>query len=145
MPRPKRPVILRKDNLSKRFNSISDAAAFLGVKSASVSLAIRHRRRHHTVHGFTVEYDGDAVESRPLKEESTKHIGLEVEIGGKTYCSESMLDKKNCTICDIYKAKPPMSMIQFPLCYDHSLGNRRVYSYCESNHCLVWKLKKSNG
>lgn len=75
----------------------------------------------------------------------TKYVGLEVEIDGVTYRSESKPDMKNCTECDIYKANPPKRMFSVPLCYEHSIGRRRVFKYCESNHCLVWKLKKSNG
>ena len=141
MPRPKIPVILKKNNAIKRFNSITEAAIWLGVKTPCIIQLLKQSGRQKYVRGFSVEYDNENAqqkEPKELKGDNTKYVGIEVEIGGITYCSKSISDKVNCTACDIFKARPPRNMAQVPLCYEHSIGKRRVYNYCESNHTLLW-------
>lgn len=63
---------------------------------------------------------------------------LVVEIGGEKYYSVSAEDKTNCEDCDIFKAKPPRSMIEVPLCYVYSLNNHKVVDFCRANR-IIWK------
>ena len=140
MPRPKRPVILRKDNAYKRFESVKDAAAFLGVRSGALVAALKHRNRHRSIMGFTAEYES-VVAPQP-KKDNTKYEGLKVEIEGVTYCAQVMQEKIDCTACDIYKASNPKYMTQYPLCYDYSIGKHRVVDYCGASHLLTWVKTK---
>jgi hypothetical protein len=140
MPRTKRPVILRKDNAYKRFDSIADAADFLGVRNPALHVILKHRSRHHSICGFTAEYESEFV-PQP-KKDNTKYEGLEVEIEGITYRAQVMQEKKDCTACDIYKASNPKYMTQYPLCYDYSIGKHRVVDYCGASHLLTWVRTK---
>ena len=140
MPRTKRPVILRKDNACKRFESVKDAAAFLGVISSALVAALKHRNRHRSIMGFTAEYESEYVPQS--KKDNTKYEGLEVEIEGTTYRAQVMQEKKDCTACDIYKASNPKYMTQYPLCYDYSLRTHKVVDYCGANHSLIWVKTK---
>ena len=137
MPRPKRPVILRQGNAIKRFDSIADAAAFLGVFPATVNQVLKHKQRRNTVRGFQVEYDSDAP-SAPKNEKRVPQY--EVEIEGKVFVSQDGSQEKNCTTCGIYKLRPPRYMTMYPLCYEYSCRNHKIYELCAS-HDLTWKEK----
>ena len=144
MTRTKRPVILRKDNAYKRFDSVKDAAAFLGVRSGALVAALKHRNRHRSIMGFTAEYESEYA-PQPKKYNTEKYEGLKVEIEGITYCAQVMQEKIDCTSCDIFKVSNPKYMTQYPLCYDYSIGKHRVVDYCGASHLLIWaKTKQCN-
>ena len=140
MPRTKRPVILRKDNAYKRFDSIAEAADFLGVRSPALHVVLKHRSRHHSICGFTAEYESEFV-PQPKKDNTEKYDGLEVEIEGIVYRAQ-VKPNRVCADCDIYKENPPRFMTQYPLCYDYSLRTHRVVDYCGANHQLIWVRTK---
>ena len=140
MPRTKRPVILRKDNAYKRFESVKDAATFLGVRSGALVAALKHRNRHRNIMGFTAEYESEFV-PQPKKDNTEKYDGLEVEIEGIVYRAQ-VKPNRVCADCDIYKENPPRIMTQYPLCYDYSLRTHRVVDYCGANHQLIWVRTK---
>ncbi len=137
MPRPRRPVILRKGNAFKRFESIAAAAAFLGVFPATVNQVLKHKQRRNTVRGFQVEYDTE-IPSAPKKERCVPQY--EVEIEGKVFVSQDGSQEKNCTTCGIYKLRPPLHMTMYPLCFEYSCHKHKIYELCAS-HDLTWKEK----
>ena len=108
MPRTKRPVILRKDNAYKQFESVKDAAAFLGVRSGALVAALKHRNRHRSIMGFTAEYESEYV-PQPKKDNTEKYDGLEVEIEGVVYRAQ-VKPNRVCADCDIYKENPPTAI-----------------------------------
>lgn len=137
MPRPKKPVILRQGNAIKRFDSIASAALFLRVYPATINQVLKHKQRRNTVRGFQVEYDNETPPA-PKKEKNVPRY--EVEIEGKIFVSRDGSQEKNCTTCAIYKLKPPLYMTMYPLCFEYSCHNHRIYELCAS-HDLTWKEK----
>ena len=152
--RPKRPVILRKENAVKRFDSIAEAARWLGIKPPSVSSALKHKQRHNTVSGFTVEYENPIppekvgfVPKRVRKEKKEKEDGgywdgnmnpyknMEVEVYGKKYKSIPVENKTSCKGCDILKDSNGCYQ---PFCFDYSCGKHKIVEICRG-HQMLWK------
>lgn len=72
---------------------------------------------------------------------------MECVINGVTYMSiDSPVNdykKYSCKECDIYKARPPQTMFQQPLCCDE--GNTKVNQSCRNQQRRgrnrIWKIK----
>ena len=152
--RPKRPVILRKDSAVKRFDSIAESARWLGVKPPCVSSALKHKQRHYTVCGFTVEYESPTtpeikgfVPKRVRKEQKEKEDGnywgsnpnlykdMVVEVEGKKYKSIPVENKTSCKDCDILKQS---GQCYQPFCFAYSFGNHKIVDLCRG-HQMIWK------
>lgn len=145
--RPKRPIILRKENAIKHFDSIADAARWLGVKPPCVSSVLKHRQRHYTVCGFTAEYENPVPpeikgfipkrvrKERKEKESGEHHKDMVVEIGGIRYKSVPVENKFNCKGCDILKQS---NQYYQPFCFDYTYGNHKIVELCRG-HQMIWK------
>lgn len=137
-------MILRKDNAVKQFDSIKEAAAFLGVLPQSIGAVLRGHDRHHSIHGFYVEYVDDPEPNEP-KERRGKPVApmqYEAEIDGVVFVSQDGSNEKNCTTCDIYKMRPPIYMTMLPLCYENTCtrAHHKIVDLCAA-YDLVWKKK----
>ena len=145
MSRRKRPVILRKDRAVKQFDSIKEAAAFLGVCPANIGTVLRGHDRHHTIRGFYVEYvDIQEPQNPPTKRgKPVAPRQYEAEIDGVVFVSEDGSNEPNCTTCDIYKMRPPIYMTMQPLCCENTCtkAHHKIVDLCAA-YDLVWKKKK---
>lgn len=139
------PVFLynEKTGFEKEYPSVRVAARTLGVDYQELT---RIMKNEGTLGGYLV---------RPFSVKS-KHVNMEYDIprkeldiphyakiDGKTFTAVKCEDKTNCTECDIFKLKPPLSMANSPLCYDYNCGTHKIVDVCSRYKC-IWKRKRQN-
>lgn len=121
-----------------KFNSITEAAKYLGVPYQRLLVAVKKGMK---CHGYIVSImSKKRVEMKydlPREELDIPHYAT---IDGKEFVAVKCTDKTNCTKCDIFKLDPPWSMMQSPLCYEHNCGNRKIVDICARYKC-IWKRK----
>lgn len=132
----KKPLVAWDRGQRLEFASLTDAAEYYNTNISSISCAIKRGSAWKKV---LFEYV-DAISS-PVLPKQKEADGLVVTIGDTTYYSVKEPDKIDCTDCDIFKAKKPISMIDTPLCYSYSLNNHKIVDYCRSGR-RIWKRVK---
>ena len=132
----KKPLVAWDKGQRLEFSSLTDAADYYNTNIASISCAIKRGTAWKHV---LFEYV-DSITSPVLPKEPEKD-SLVVTIEDKTYYSVKAPNKINCEGCDIFKAKPPKSMIEVPLCYTNSLNNHKIVDYCRAKR-IIWKRDK---
>lgn len=132
----KKPLVAWDRGQRLEFPSLTEAAEYYNTNISSISCAIKRGSAWKKV---IFEYV-DHITSPVLLKEMEKD-GLVVTIKDKTYYSVKATNKINCENCDIFKAKPPISMIDVPLCYSYSLNNHKIVDYCRSKR-IIWKRAK---
>jgi hypothetical protein len=132
----KKPIVAWDRGQRLEFSSLTDAADYYNTNIASISCAIK---RGTAWKHILFEYVDSITSPVPYKEREKD--SLVVTIDGKTYYSEKAPNKIDCTDCDIFKAKPPRSMIEVPLCYTNSLNNHKIVDYCRAKR-IIWKRER---
>ena len=123
---------------------------FSSLKEASEKLDVKYQKLRYDL--LTYGEHGDyVVDEKPVKYEpdeqeyDTPRIELDVphyaNINGKEFVAVKCSDKTNCTKCDIFKLAPPLSMMQYPLCYEYNCGTHKIVDICSKYKC-IWKRKK---
>lgn len=131
-----KPLVAYDRGQRLEFSSLTEAAKYYNTNISSICCAIKRGTGWRKV---LFEYV-DSITSPVLPQEHEKD-GLVVTIQDTTYYSVKAPDKTNCEDCDIFKAKPPISMIDAPLCYSYSLNNHKIVDYCRSKR-IIWKRAK---
>ena len=129
----KKPLVAYDHGQRLEFPSLTEAAEYYNTNISSISCAIKRGTGWRNV---LFEYV-DSITSPVLPKEREKD-GLVVTIKDKTYYLVKAPNKINCENCDIFKAKPPISMVDVPLCYLYSLNNHKIVDYRRSKR-IIWK------
>ena len=141
MSRPVKAVIVYDGKEKLKFTSLNKAAEYYGVPYISLYHCMRRKSRYKPLN-LTFEYASEddtmpfetSIKTRRDKEPNS----LVVEIDGDKYYSVSAEDKTNCEDCDIFRAKKPMYMTDYPLCYIYFLHNHKIVDYCRSKR-IIWQ------
>ena len=136
------PTYLYDEKTDKElhFDSLTEAAKFLGVPYQRLHLAVRTGMK---CHGYSVSIMSkkrkkvEMVYDVPRQELDIPHYAT---IEGKSFVAVKCPDKTNCTKCDIFKLAPPRSMMQSPLCYEYNCGTHKIVDVCSRYKC-IWKRK----
>lgn len=131
-----KPLVAYDRGQRLEFFSLTEAAKYYNTNISSICCAIKRGTGWRKV---LFEYV-DSITSPLLPQEHEKD-GLVVTIQDTTYYSVKAPVKTNCKDCDIFKAKPPISMIDAPLCYSYSLNGHKIVDYCRSKR-IIWKRAK---
>lgn len=138
------PVHLYNEETNEEmdFNSLKEAADFIGVRYTNLWTAFKRGKK---VHGYYVTYESHKRTPRVNMEYDLPREELDIphyaRIDGKEFVAVKCPDKTNCTKCDIYKLDPPLSMMQSPLCYEYNCGTHKIVDVCSRYKC-IWKRKK---
>jgi len=132
----KTPLIAYDRGQRLEFASLKDAADYYNTNISSICCAIRRGTAWKKVLFKRV----DSITQPVLSKRERENDSLVVTIEGKTYYSVSEPNKINCAHCDIFKAKEPKYMTDYPLCYIYALNNHKIVDYCRSKK-LIWKTQ----
>ena len=121
------------------FSSIKKAADALGVKYQKLryDLLTYGEYGNYILSDSETQVDDEIESDSPRIELDNPHYAT---IDGKEFVAVKCTDKTNCTVCDIYKLNPPLSMIQYPLCYEYNCGTHKIVDICAKYKC-IWKRK----
>lgn len=129
----KKPLVAWDRGQRLEFPSLTEAAEYYNTNISSISCAIKRNSAWRRV---VFEYV-DSITS-PVLPKVRERDGLVVTIKDRTYYSVKAPNKINCEDCDIFKAKEPKYMTDYPLCYIYSLNNHKIVDYCRSKR-IIWK------
>lgn len=145
MSRPGKAVIVYDGKEKLKFKSLNKAAEYYDVPYISLYHCMRRGNNRYTPLNLSFEFASEddtkpfetSIRARRDKEPNS----LVVEIDGEKYYSVSAEDKTNCEDCDIFKAKKPRYMTDYPLCYIYFLHNHKIVDYCRSKR-IIWQKEK---
>ena len=128
-----------------KYDSISDAAKAIGAKYYTLRNALMSQTK---CKGYLVSKSSlcdtpyDAKKHKPEPEQQRVELDRPhyARIGNIEFVAVKCPDKTNCKACDIYKLAPPMSMMQYPLCYEYSCRTHKIVDICPRYKC-IWKKK----
>ena len=142
MGRPGKAVIVYDGKEKLKFKSLNKAAEYYDVPYISLYHCMRRGTNRYTPLNLSFEFvneDDTTPLATPKKDREPN--SLVVEIDGEKYYSVSAEDKTNCEDCDIFKAKEPKYMTDYPLCYIYTLNNHKIVDYCRSKR-IIWQKEK---
>ena len=134
-------VIVYDGKQKLKFKSLNKAAEYYDVPYISLYHCMRRGSRYKPLN-LTFEYaseDNTMPLATPKKDREPN--SMEVVIDDTKYYSVSAENKTNCEDCDIFKARKPKYMTDYPLCYIYTLNNHKIVDYCRSKR-IIWQKAK---
>ena len=142
MSRPGKAVIVYDGKEKLKFKSLNKAAEYYDVPYISLYHCMRRGSNRYTPLNLSFEFVGED-DTMPLTtpKKDREPNSMEVVIDDNRYYSVSAEDKTNCEDCDIFKAKKPRYMTDYPLCYIYTFNNHKIVDYCRSKR-IIWQKEK---